>query len=315
VFAAGAIWQLPKIKKQLTLATQANVSEAYAVVSERSASLRNVLAADKAALYPYFYDGIDPDQTRWLSKRPWLRKRPNKDALDLACEAFVDFADVCVEQRKTIAGADMDWSTWDSYFRYVYQHSPVLQRFLRKNIDFYPDYVTTVFGYIVVRDEKTGVVKSQWEVHESNEESKGYPWGRTWLISEITPKKKRPMLKAAVKQLNPETVDVWFTWEQKNEQNVQKKTTEQVLYSWVLSQLKSSSRLRTANIVVDAEDPKPRSRSPLGAIARMRRGWILVTRRLPRERLLAPEVRFRSAWTDRPRNRLLLQRPRAPRNG
>jgi cytochrome oxidase assembly protein ShyY1 len=49
-----ALWQLPRISKQLTLAAETNVSQAYSVVSERMSSLRNLLAEDDAALYPYF---------------------------------------------------------------------------------------------------------------------------------------------------------------------------------------------------------------------------------------------------------------------
>jgi hypothetical protein len=56
-----AAWQLPKIGNQLRLAAETNVSSAYSVVSERMASLRDILAADDAALYPYFYSGLDPD--------------------------------------------------------------------------------------------------------------------------------------------------------------------------------------------------------------------------------------------------------------
>jgi hypothetical protein len=105
--------------------------------------------------------------------------------LQLACEAIVDFADVCVEQRNSIRHAEMDWSTWDAYFRYLFQNSPVLQRFLRENKDFYPDYLTSVFGYIVVRVEHTGEVASEWQVEESEEGLQGYPWIRTWLITKI----------------------------------------------------------------------------------------------------------------------------------
>ena len=84
----------------------------------------------------------------------------------MACEAIADFADVCVEQRKSITRGEMDWSTWDAYFRYLYRSSPVLQAFLRENQDFYPDYLMSVFGYIVVREERTGVVQSEWRVDD-----------------------------------------------------------------------------------------------------------------------------------------------------
>jgi len=167
-----AVWQLPRIAGELTLAAQTNVSQAYAVVAERSAALRDLLANNEADLYPYFYERLRPHSKRERS----FPKPPNEGTLQLACEAIVDFADVCVEQRKSIPGADMDWSTWDAYFRDLYQHSPVLKQFLRDNKDFYPDYLTTVFGYIVVRDEQTGNVKSEWKVSEKRRgEMHGFP--------------------------------------------------------------------------------------------------------------------------------------------
>jgi hypothetical protein len=300
-----AIWQLSRIANQLTLAAQTNVSQAYAVVSERMAFLRDLLANDDAALYPYFYSGRDP-----LKKQPRSRRKPpRQDVLELACEAIVDFADVCVEQRKIIPHADMDWSTWDAYFRFLYQNSPVLKRFLKENKDLYPDYLTTVFGHIVVRDEDSGHVRSEWQVDESDEGLGGYPWMRTWLITELldpttneTEKRRKPKtLKAAVlRPVHASTIDVRFTWggvdgEEQHE-------IESVLYSWVLSQLKSSKRWRTANIFVDGEDQDPRS-AVLASISRWRRVWTFVvrlparlytalfgTRATGREPFLAPNV-------------------------
>jgi hypothetical protein len=244
-----AAWQLPKIGNQLTLAAETNLSSAYAVVSERMAALRDLLAANDAVLYPYFYSGVDPNGEQARS----LPERPNPDVLQLACEAIVDFADVCVEQRKSIPDADMDWSTWDAYFRYLYQHSPVLQEFLRENKAFYPDYLTSVFGYIVVRKEHTGEVLSEWQVDESEEKLERYPWMRTWVITKIPTEDDTTgvtkSLEATVKdpEEHASTIDVLFTWSGIEATDA----LGSVLYSWVLWQLKSSSRWRNANILVE----------------------------------------------------------------
>ena len=236
---AIAFWQLPKIGNQLRLAAETNLSSAYAVVSERMAALRDLLAEDDAALYPYFYLGRDPEDEE--------TNAPSEDVLQLACEAIADFADVCVEQRKSITRGEMDWSTWDAYFRYLYRSSPVLQAFLRENQDFYPDYLMSVFGYIVVREERTGVVQSEWQVDESEDGVSGYPWMRTWLIKKISEDDQTEMLTAEVRAPDKgtsTTIDVNCSWTVEQEESV-----ERVLYSWVLWQLTSSTVWETARIL------------------------------------------------------------------
>jgi hypothetical protein len=283
-----AVWQLRRIANDLTLAAQANVSQAYAVVSDRMAVLRDLLANDDAALYPYFYSGRDP-----LKKRPCsLRKPPNQDVLELACEAIVDFADVCVVQRKSIPHEDMDWSSWDAYFRYLYQHSPFLKGFLRGKKDFYPDYLTSVFGYIVVRKEHTGEVVSEWQVEELKDGLKGYSWMRTWLITRF-PKKGDTSgvtrtIEAAVQAPGEHStsVEVSFTWP--NVDATELDELESVI-SWVLWQLKSSSRWRTAKILVKDQDPRT---ARLMSLTWRRR--LFGPRGPQRERYLPPKIPFGS---------------------
>jgi hypothetical protein len=273
-------------------------------------SLRNLLAEDDAALYPYFYEDLDPGSKRARSSPT----TPNAGTLDLACEAIVDFADVCVEQRKSIPDADMDWSTWDAYFRFLYQNSPVLRRFLRDSKDFYPDYLTTVFGYILVRDEQTGTVASEWQVKESEQGLKGYPWMRTWVITEIggcASKGKDKETHTKAKTLEAEVVhlddhesaiDVQFTW--RNVDVKEKQEIETVLYSWVLTQLKSCSPWRIANILDGSRNSR---HALLGPMTWRRRLWRFIVRvptrlftavfgtPLPgREPFLAPVVRISS---------------------
>jgi hypothetical protein len=240
--AAVAAWQLLKIGNQLRLSAETNVSSAYAVVSDRMAALRDLLDANDAALYPYFYDGLDPDDEQ---------ERPNKNVLDLACEAIVDFADVCVEQRKSIPHAEMDWSTWDAYFRHLYQNSPILRRFLRDNQDFYPDYLMSVFGYIVVRVEHTGEVTSEWQVAESPDGLRGYPWMRTWLITKICDKNAEThRLEAAVEASDPNASTIIVRCKWTGVHNTSQDDLDTVLYSWVLWQLTASPRWQTASIIV-----------------------------------------------------------------
>ena len=282
-----AAWQFPKIGNQLRLAAETNLSSAYAVVSERMAALRDLLADNDAALYPYFYSGLDPDD----EQAPSSLERPSEDVLQLACEAIVDFADVCVEQRKSIPHGEMDWSTWDAYFRYLYQQSPVLRGFLRENKDFYPDYLTSVFGYIVVRKEHTGVVLSEWQVEESEDGLQGYPWMRAWVITKIpdeddeTTETKR--LEAAVQapEERASTIDVLFTWSGIDATD----ELESVLYSWVLWQLKSSSRWRNANILVENQSPRTER---LQSIPLSRR--LFGPRGPQREAFLPPKIPFGS---------------------
>jgi hypothetical protein len=48
--------------------------------------------------------------------------------------------------------------------------------FLRENKDFHPDYLMSVFSYIIVRKEHTGEVVSEWHAAESEDGLVGYPW-------------------------------------------------------------------------------------------------------------------------------------------
>jgi hypothetical protein len=204
-FALAAVLQLFQIKRQTRQGALANVSESYGQISERMASLRSILF-EHHDLNKYILgghdlreDGLD-DQSKVAIQ------------LELVCDEIVDLADTIIEQRHTVPGAEMDWSTWDVYLRDIYQNSPLLQRYLKENKRFYPDYVLTVFGYIIVRDDDTGEVQSEWRVDEwpsdwtdgqdqerlnaafekctgesaSRAEQKGYPWFRTWVITKMS---------------------------------------------------------------------------------------------------------------------------------
>jgi hypothetical protein len=172
VFGSLVVLQLIDIKKQTRQSALANVSESYGAISEGMASFRRSLSQEPD-WSRYFFEGADPDD----ADDPRNAELDDDDhiQLDLVCDEIVDLADTVIEQRHTVPGAEMDWSTWDAYLRSIYQNSPLLRRYLRENNEFYPDYVLTVFGYIIVRDEDTddtgkvrsiGKVQSEWRVDE-----------------------------------------------------------------------------------------------------------------------------------------------------
>jgi hypothetical protein len=222
----------------------------------------------------------------------------------------------------------MDWSTWEAYLRDVYQKSPVLKRYLQESIQFYPDYVLTVFGYIIVRDKDTGEVQSQWSVdewgsarakaprpevlHSAIERCGGdpgsvsdaahtYPWFRTWVITQIggNAKDGSPRLVAvtAPAKCDSETANVAFEWSEHGDnpdpQNVREEA-ERHLQDWVLVVLQTSSRLEKANVTFH---PRPDTEVVwLGERVRWRvpRLWPNVRigwhKKRPREHYLAPTI-------------------------
>jgi hypothetical protein len=283
---ALAFWQLPRISRQLKLSADTNVAQAYGAVSDRMASFHDILAADRAAFDPYFYGNAAPDDPPTPG-----REAPSAHELELVCEAIVDFADVCVEERKCIAGAEMDWSTWDAYFRFIYQNSPALRAYLRDNTDFYPDYITAVFGFIVVREEAAGEIVSVWEVAEDPDGLKGYPWMRTWILTSIHLPSGAPTGERLVAAVNrpdaraPSLVEVACRWEGVSEE--ERAMLTPALHSWVLGQLAASTRLRTARIR-DSEgaDVTYRLEAPAFASARAQAARASGTAP-PRERFLA----------------------------
>jgi hypothetical protein len=166
LFGSLIVVQLIDIKRQTKQSALANVSESYAQISVGMASFRSILF-QTPEWYGYFFEGDDP-RNDGLNKDELRR-------LEFVCDEIVDLADTVIEQRHTVPGAEMDWSTWDAYLRFIYQNSPLLRWYLRENKELYPDYVLTVFGFIIVRDEDTddtgkvrniGKVQSEWRVDE-----------------------------------------------------------------------------------------------------------------------------------------------------
>ena len=121
----------------------------------------------------------------------------------------MDFVDGVVEQKRAMPWTgkpeSMDWSTWDAYFRFLYRSSPVLQEYVRDNLDYYPDYIFAVLGHLIVREPDSGTVTSRWVASEVTDPDgaasadrllacrlfgdgalqgarSGYPWIRPWLF-------------------------------------------------------------------------------------------------------------------------------------
>jgi hypothetical protein len=313
VAAFIAIWQLPEIKRAGKLSARANVSQSYAVVSERMSNLQDVLM-ERPDWIPYFYEDESPS----LGGRA-------KAKLDLICEAIADFADAVIEQRRTVTAYDpdgMDWSTWDAYFRFLYQNSPVLRESLRANRDFYPDYVFSVFGYIVVRDEESGALVDEWAVREWNRPDPdaedeftnwfdgsfgsgagvvGYPWIRTWLITKIVG--DAPTIVASVRPPGADaTAEVRFacypegSGDPKEVMGVPDEGLFPPIPSWVLAQLQSSTRARRVEVFLNPRGTGQYYHARLRPAGRLgRRAWIV--RRPPaREAFLAPAIPIEKRW-------------------
>ena len=189
------VLQVRDLARQQKLAAKAATSLLYGVVSEAMSRVNNLFY-----LHPewvrYFYEG---------------EEAPASDAdlrtqLDMVCELVMDFVDAVVEQKRVLpADISMDWSTWEAYFRFLYNRSPVLQEFVEDNLDFYPDYFLAALGYLVVREHHTGHTLSTWTACELDPDEKdakqvphmtlaarilereklppkGFPWNRTWII-------------------------------------------------------------------------------------------------------------------------------------
>jgi hypothetical protein len=301
-FAATQVWD---IKRQTRQSALANISQSYAHVSVAMAAFRKSLF-EHPEWIPYFYEGRDPAEDE-----------PQRDLdlgkLDLMCDEILDLADAIIEQRNTVPDAEMDWSTWDSYLRFLYQRSPLLQRYLRGSIDFYPDYVLTVFGYIVVRHEQSGEVLSEWSVGEwggerpegpdrdwpdrewleRNVDAKpaddasrpGYPWFRTWVITKIAKNDDdEPVTLIAAARPGPDaqTARVSLAWYEPP--GARDPALKPVLCSWVLVTLQGSCLLEQAEVRFETERETVQLRKRLAWHKR------LLRERLPRERYLAPRL-------------------------
>jgi len=301
-FASLAVFQLLDIKKQTRQSALAGVSQAYAQVSERMWTLRNSLF-EHPGWVRYFYENEPSDDVA----------EDIATQLEMLCQEIVDFADALIEQQNTIPGADMDWSTWDVYFRFLYQHSPILRTYLRDNRAFYPDYVLTAFGYVIVRDEQSGVIRSEWSVYEWQRElgddrleeavarclkegehaelatAEGFPWFTTWAITRIDDDRDETQVPklVAVTRARPSDrrqADVRIAW-----CGAPAEDATPALQSWVLGVLRGSSVLTTARLCVEGDEA-------FALVQLQRSRWWRKPGSSVRERFLAPTfaVRWRA---------------------
>jgi hypothetical protein len=287
-FAFAAVLQLFAIKRQTKQGALANVSESYGQISEQMASLRSILF-EHHDWNKYFFNGDDPREAGVDDESEVGIQ------LGLVCDEIVDLADTIIEQRHTVPGAEMDWSTWELYLREIYQNSPLLQRYLRGNKQFYPDYVLTVFGYIIVRHADTGEVQSEWRVDERPSDRNGYPWYRTWEITKMRKENEagdsgdlRFVAVVHPHKSGPKTADVKFSFSRPllPAEQADRNQWSKVLGSWVLEVLRASSRLEKAKVVFDSQ--------PELEVRLERSRWVVWRKKLPwhkealRERYLAP---------------------------
>jgi len=204
--ALTAIIGIPLILRQLNqarvaaqLAARSARSQVYGTVADGMDRLNQFLAIHPDMLSYLYYGKQPPPATVGAKLLGWI---------ELMCEELMDFMDSVNEQRRSI-GAGMDWSTWDAYFRYCYQNSPVLRHYVADNLAFYPDYSLAPLGYIVVRMPQDGRVLGTWIARDARSSANtqgeeqdyssqllrpfrvksaelpkpGYPWVTTWIFS------------------------------------------------------------------------------------------------------------------------------------
>jgi len=262
--------QVDDIAKQRSLQSQAaqlaakgSISQSYGQISQHMADVsRHFL--EHPEWFPYFYE----------KRGAPLGDKELSHQLEIMCESLMDFVDSVVEQRRTVPRGRMDWSTWESYFRSLYDCSPVLQKYVADSLGLYPDYVFAALGLIVVRNTLTGHKLGAWRARElayqpddpeDGEEVKvvasdrallaavfgderpkggapGYPWVRTWVVANT--EKQGPVFVASVEVAAATLARVHIGW--RGARNIE---AEETLLAWVIGTLASSSLLEQAEVV------------------------------------------------------------------
>ncbi len=177
--------QLRDIHEQTELSARTARSDHYAQISSSMRELNRIFH-ERWDLRRYFYDGVSHEHVEEGGETAVL--------LDNVCEIVLDFADDVVEQYRALPDG-VDWTTWWSYFRYLYRQSPKLRSFLWANFsDFYPDYILQPFGFVVVRRGANGDILGVWTLALADAEAdddksdddpvpRGYPWATTWALA------------------------------------------------------------------------------------------------------------------------------------
>jgi hypothetical protein len=155
-----------------------------------------------------------------------------------------------------------------------------------------------MFGFVVVRDEESGEVKSMWAATAVEKEKDiraafgdalpepvvaGYPWIRTWKIDEVREDEEETgTLVASVQpgKAGSQTALLYLMW-----QGGEDSAATDVLVSWVVGLVKESTRLTAVDVLVVEEGEARRE----GHVALRRE-----SEAQPRERFLVPDLPIRS---------------------
>ena len=255
--------QLREVARQDKIASGATQSQVYGRVLEAMRVIDRVLL-ERPELLKYFYKGVEPP-------------RKPSEALDARLMQlsflFMDLASDVMEQRRALH-TDVDWQSWDAFFRFVYGSSPYLRRFIEDNVDFYTDYVLAAFGHVNIREEFTGRIIGQWEAYEpasglANVEddrrrpsgrrliralwpereverrpATTYPWARTWLLRRLysagAPAHTGVLLADVTATARGMTISTWH--------HGVGRETEPWLHSWLLSTAEGSG-IRSVTVI------------------------------------------------------------------
>jgi hypothetical protein len=244
--------QLRVLSKQMAQANRVAITQAYSEVSSATAEF-DKLFLDHPEWHPYFYEGKEAD-----SEDLELIK-----ALDHICESLMDYVDVVIELRNLAPFSGMDWSTWETWFRFFYNNSPAFRVWALDNISICPDYELAVLGLIVMRDRLSGVVTEKWHACEYDENNAshntaaqhlwaedwkaripeaGYPWVRMWMMRRI--EDAEPSMLATVSITHPGEARVSVHW-LSPPSHVH---DPELLYSWIAGTLSGSKLI--ARVVV-----------------------------------------------------------------
>jgi hypothetical protein len=189
-------WQVLAIRVDTALARKAATSTAYSAISEGADRITAHFVADPK-IQRIFWGEENADNSDEAIRAGAL------------AEMHLDFLDSVLEQQRDL-GNEMDWSTWEVYFRGVYAGSEVVRAYVAANFEFYPDYTYYHLGLIVVRERRSGRVSSCWRAFEcqggpseggeagiarsasakailrlSQLPEAGFPWCRTWLFVKV----------------------------------------------------------------------------------------------------------------------------------
>jgi hypothetical protein len=244
--------QLKVLGDQVAQASQATIVQTYSSISSATAEF-NKTFLENPKWYQFFYEGQKADDEEIALR----------DELGHVCEIFMDYVDVVIELRNSAPFSAVDWSTWESWFRCIYNNSPVLREWVLDNIPFYPDYEFAIFGFIVMRDPLSGVIVEKWHIFEfdENDESHkmaaqkiwaegwrssvptdGYPWVRTWVMGRI--EDKEPALIATVEITRSDQAEVTVHWLLA----VDNAHDPELLYSWIAGTLSGSKLI--ASVII-----------------------------------------------------------------